>query len=73
MYETGVLLGYDEALETRLLKAINYRELRSWFDEDGFLRLLLASYSHHGKPIVPKETEYRLYMKHWDYDGCVVR
>lgn len=48
---------YDEGLHSQFLDAIDYPALETWFDvEDGALRMLLASVSHHGKPIELDDT-----------------
>ena len=51
-------LIYDGDLQPRFLDAIDYSTLTTWFDgEEGALRMLLASASHHGKPIELVDTE----------------
>ncbi len=50
-------LIHDQELQPRFLGAISYPTLETWFDEqDGALRMLLASASHHGKPIELDDT-----------------
>lgn len=57
---------HDEALQAQFLAAINYPTLATWFDDDeGALRMLLASASHHGKPIELDETAVPLQRTLW--------
>lgn len=71
--EIGVFL-YDEELQPRFLDAIDYPTLCTWFDDpegEGALRLLLASVSHHGKPIELDDTEAHLQRPLWLESGGV--
>lgn len=56
----------DGGLQPRFLEAIDYSTLQTWFDDpEGALRMLLASVSHHGKPIDLDETEVHLQKPLW--------
>ncbi len=61
-------LFYDEDLHYRFLEAIDYSTLCTWFDDpegEGALRMLLASVSHHGKPIELDDTTTHLQKPLW--------
>jgi CRISPR-associated endonuclease/helicase Cas3 len=67
--ETGVFF-YDGCLQQKLLSALDFQALGSWFQEaEGGLRLLLASISHHGRPVEFQETEIHLQSALWTDDG----
>ncbi|HDK02780.1 MAG TPA: CRISPR-associated helicase Cas3' [Gammaproteobacteria bacterium] len=69
--ETGVFFSYDERLQQKLRAALDFQTIGPWFpkaDEEG-LRLLLASISHHGKPVEFQETETHLHRVFWADDG----
>jgi len=56
----------DPALQPRFLLAIKYSEMQGWFDDpEGALRMLLASVSHHGKPVELDDTEIHLQRSLW--------
>ncbi|MCO6440761.1 MAG: CRISPR-associated helicase Cas3' [Nitrococcus mobilis] len=56
----------DDTLQPRFLDAISYPTLATWFDdEEGALRMLLASASHHGKPIELVDTEVHRQKPLW--------
>lgn len=56
----------DGDLQPRFLGGIDYSTLQTWFDDpEGALRMLLASVSHHGKPIDLDETEAHLQKPLW--------
>lgn len=59
-------LIYDPDLQPFFLDAIDYPILQTWFDDpEGALRMLLASVSHHGKPIELDKTEIHLQKPLW--------
>ena len=59
-------LFYDDALQQRFLLGINYPAIQPWFyEQEGFLRMLLASVSHHGKPIELDDTKIHLQRSLW--------
>ena len=65
--ELSVFL-HDEDLHIRFLDAIAYPTLCTWFDDsegEDALRMLLASASHHGKPIELDDTEVHLQKPLW--------
>lgn len=65
--EVSVLLR-DKDLQPRFLDAIAYPTLRTWFDDpngEAALQMLLASASHHGKPIELEDTEIHLQKPLW--------
>jgi len=63
--EVGVFLR-DRELQPAFLEAIGYAQLQNWcVSEEGVLRLLLASVSHHGKPIEPEAVVLGAQKRHW--------
>lgn len=65
--ELGVFF-HDEELQSRFLEVIAYPTLCTWFDDpegEAPLRMLLASVSHHGKPIELDGTEAHLHRGYW--------
>lgn len=53
---------YEADLQARMLASIAFNELAAWFDDQlGALNMLLASVSHHGKPVeLDRTNAYRL-------------
>ncbi|ABI56308.1 CRISPR-associated helicase/endonuclease Cas3 [Alkalilimnicola ehrlichii MLHE-1] len=65
VHEISALL-YDPDLQKRLLDSLGFDEIASWFDDaEGTLGMLLASISHHGKPIKLDHTETNRYRRYW--------
>ncbi len=63
--EIAALL-FDDELQGRFLEAIGYPVLNNWFEgEEDALRLLLASISHHGKPVELDDTQVHLQRDLW--------
>ncbi len=61
-------LFHDVELQTRFLEAIAHPALSTWFDDpsgEAALRMLLASISHHGKPIELDDTTVHLQRRLW--------
>lgn len=62
----------DEELNDRFAQALNVKKLYGWFADDGLEKLLLAAWSHHGKPVQfqgERSGNYFLAKRWWQPQG----
>jgi len=64
------LFFHDASWQQRLLEAVQFADLATWFhDPEDCLRMLIASLSHHGKPAEFPASESHLLERWWRCEG----